>query len=270
MTLLQVVVLAVVQGITEFLPISSSAHLILVPVITQWPDQGLAFDLAVHAGTLTAVVGYFRRDVATLTVDGLRSLTRRQHVGQSRLAWAVVIGTIPVGVAGLLFGDFIETRLRSAEIIAATTLGFGVLLGIADRRGDHRQRELGALTWRDAVLVGVAQALALIPGTSRSGITMTAGLFLNLSRHAAARFSFLLAIPVTALAAGLKLMQAASQETAIAWGDFLVGYVLSAVVALAVIHFFLALLTRYGFMPYVVYRLVLGVGLMALIGMGVV
>ncbi|MBA1146153.1 undecaprenyl-diphosphate phosphatase [Ectothiorhodospiraceae bacterium WFHF3C12] len=270
MTLFQIVVLALIQGITEFLPISSSAHLILVPVLTQWPDQGLAFDLAVHAGTLTAVVGYFHRDVGVLTADGLRSLAQRRHVGQSRLAWAVVIGTIPVGLAGLFFDDFIETSLRSAEVIAATTLGFGVLLGIADRRADRSTRTLETLTWRDAVLVGLAQALALIPGTSRSGITMTAGLFANFSRRAAARFSFLLAIPVTALAAGLKLVEAFTEDSPVAWDGFLVGYLLSAVVALAVIHFFLALLERFGFMPYVIYRLGLGAGLLALVATGVI
>lgn len=270
MTLFQVIVLALVQGITEFLPISSSAHLILVPVLSQWPDQGLAFDLAVHAGTLTAVVGYFHRDVAALTADGVRSLIHRRQVGQSPLAWAVVIGTIPVGLAGLVFEDFIETSLRSAEVIAATTLGFGVLLGVADRRADRGTRSLESLTWRDAVFVGLAQALALIPGTSRSGITMTAGLFASFSRQAAARFSFLLAIPVTALAAGLKLLEALTEDSPVAWDGFLVGYVLSAVVALTVIHFFLALLERFGFMPYVVYRLVLGAGLIGLIALGVI
>lgn len=269
MTLLQVVVLAIVQGITEFLPISSSAHLILIPALTPWSDQGLAFDLSVHAGTLTAVLLYFRRDVARLTVDGLASLGRRRHVGQSRLAWGVVIGTIPVGLFGLAFEHDIETVLRSPEVIAATTLIFGVLLGIADRRAPRSTRSVETLTLTDAVWIGLAQALALIPGTSRSGITMTAGLFLNLSREAAARFSFLLAIPVTALAALLKLGQVVAEGTRVPWFDFLLGYALSAVMALLVIHFFLALLGRLGFMPYVIYRLVLGAALVALIAGGV-
>ena len=174
MDMLQIVILALVQGLTEFLPISSSAHLILVPILTDWPDQGLAFDVAVHAGTLTAVVAYFRRELARMLVEWLVSF-RGRLTPDARLAWAVLIGTIPVGLAGLLFKDVIETQFRSPMVIAAATIVFGALLWVADISG-RRNRDEYALSLLDVLVIGLAQALALIPGTSRSGITITAGL----------------------------------------------------------------------------------------------
>ncbi|MDX1443800.1 MAG: undecaprenyl-diphosphate phosphatase, partial [Gammaproteobacteria bacterium] len=179
MDFLQTIILAIIQGLTEFLPISSSAHLILVPVLTGWSDQGLAFDVAVHVGSLAAVMLYFRRDIVNVTVAGLRSLKTRRVEGDARLAWAIVLGTIPVGLAGLLFADFIEANLRSALVIATTTIVFGLLLWVADRHGATGRNE-HQLRWVDILVIGVAQALALIPGTSRSGITMTAGLLMGL------------------------------------------------------------------------------------------
>jgi undecaprenyl-diphosphatase len=255
---LQIVVLAIVQGITEFLPISSSGHLILVPYFTNWPDQGLEFDLAVHIGTLTAIVAYFRRTLAAMARDFVRSVVQRREVGESRLAWAVLIGTIPAGVAGLLFRHEIETTLRSPAVVAFTTVGFAVLLYVADRqRGSRDER---SIAWLDVVVIGCAQALALVPGTSRSGVTMTAGLFRNLSREAAARFSFLLAVPVMT-AAGLAEALGYAGESASGPVDtraILLGLVLSAVTGFACIHYFLKWLTRFGMLPYVIYRLVLG------------
>lgn len=259
---LQIVVLAVVQGITEFLPISSSANLIMVPRLTDWPDQGLGFDLAVHLGTLTAVVVYFRGELKAMARDWGYSLAQRRQVGDSRVAWAVLWGTVPVGIAGLLMGDEVETTLRDPAVIAATTIGFGLLLWYADRRAGTRDEH--GLTWRDVLIIGCAQAVALVPGTSRSGITMTAGLLLGMSREGAARFSFLLAIPVTALAGGLKMLQLATGPAAVHWGEFLIGAVLSALTAFACIHYFLKWLTRFGMMPYVIYRLVLGTVLVGL------
>jgi undecaprenyl-diphosphatase UppP len=177
---LQIVVLALVQGVTEFLPISSSAHLILVPRLTHWPDQGLAFDLAVHLGTLIAVVYYFRRELGRMSVDFAASLRERRAVGESRLAFAVLWGTVPVGIAGLLINHTVETELRSPVVIAATTIAFGVLLWIGDvRRGRRTEHEM---SWRDVLVIGCAQAIALVPGTSRSGITITAAMLLGLSR----------------------------------------------------------------------------------------
>lgn len=261
MDLLQTIVLSIVQGLTEFLPISSSAHLILAPRLLGWPDQGLAFDVAVHVGTLSAVVGYFRNEVVTLAGDWSRSLIERRSVGESRLAWAVLLGTIPVGLAGLLTGDIIELYLRSPLVIAATTLVFGGLLWWADCRST-RSREEHSLTWSDVLLIGCAQALALIPGTSRSGITITAGLAAGLTRAAAARFSFLLSIPVIVLAGGLETLDLLQSDSPAPWRDLVLGAVLSAASAYLCIHLFLKLLERVGMLPFVIYRLALGVFLL--------
>ncbi len=254
---LQLLVLAIVQGITEFLPISSSAHLILVPRLLGWPDQGLAFDVSVHVGTLSAVVWYFRDELWVMTRDWFASLVQRRQTGDSRLAWAVIVGTIPVGVVGLLFGDLVETWLRSPLVIAATTLLFGLLLWWSDRTG-HGQRSEHQLRWRDIWVIGCAQALALVPGTSRSGITMTAGLMLGLDRNGAARFSFLLSIPVIVLAGGLKTLELIGSDAAVDWRSLLLGALLSALSAYLCIHLFLKLLQRLGMTPFVIYRLLLG------------
>lgn len=248
--------LGLLQGLTEFLPISSSAHLILVPAFFDWVDQGVAFDLAVHVGTLLAVVIYFRTDVFSIARDGLISMGQRRVVGQGALALYLVIGTIPAGLAGLALLDIIDNELRAVEIIFATTLFFGLLLGVADWM-PKRQRTLDSLNWKDALLVGIAQAIALVPGTSRSGITITAGLFLGMSRETASRFSFLLAIPITALASAVKLLEVAATDTIVDWGAFLVGTVTSFVIAITAIHFFLKWLNKVGMWPYVIYRVIL-------------
>ena len=261
MTLLQIIVLAVVQGLTEFLPISSSAHLILVPVLSHWQDQGLAFDVAVHVGTLSAVMWYFRIEIVNMFIDWLDSLVQRRLVGESRLAWAVLWGTVPLGLAGLLFSDLVDTVLRSPLVIAWATIGFGLLLWWADVKAQHRRDE-HSLTWRDVLVIGLAQALALIPGTSRSGITMTAALMLGLTRTAAARFSFLLSIPAILMAGGYKGVQLLEQSAPVDWLALVLGVVLSGVMAYLCIHFFLKLLERMGMLPFVIYRLVLGVVLL--------
>jgi len=261
MDTLQVVVLAVIQGLTEFLPISSSGHLILVPYLAGWQDQGLDFDLAVHIGTLVAIVTYFRRTLVAMARDWVLSVTQRREVGESRLAWAVLLGTIPAGIVGLLFRDDISTTLRDPRVIAFTMIGYAILLFIADRRPGQRNER--TINWLDVVVIGCAQALALVPGTSRSGVTMTAGLFRNLSREAAARFSFLLAVPVTAAAAASELIGHAD-GSALDTQSFLVGAVLSALTGIACIHYFLKWLTRFGMLPYVIYRLAFGVILLVL------
>ena len=260
MTIIQILVLASVQGFTEFLPISSSAHLILVPIFSHWPDQGLAFDVAVHLGTLTAVMFYFRKDIITMTKDWGLSIANKQRVGQSTLAWGVIWGSIPVGLIGFLFHDYIDTVFRSPLVIAWATIVFGLLLYYSDKIG-ARQRRLETLGWYDILAIGLAQAVALIPGTSRSGITMTAGLFLGLTREAAARFSFLLSIPAILMAGGyksLKLFSAANVD----WVSMLMGIVISAVTAFICIHYFLKFLDRMGMLPFVIYRLILGVFLL--------
>jgi undecaprenyl-diphosphatase len=259
---LQIVVLALVQGLTEFLPISSSAHLILVPILTEWPDQGLAFDVAVHAGTLTAVVLYFRHELGRMLIEWFASFKGRL-TPDARLAWAVLIGTIPVGLAGLMFKDFIETELRSPMIIAVETIVFGLLLWYADQTG-KRSRDEYSLMLFDVLVIGLAQALALIPGTSRSGITITAALMLGLKREAAARFSFLLSIPVILLAGSFETMEYLSVARVQDAQPLLIGALISAVSAYACIHYFLKLLDRIGMMPFVAYRLVLGGVLLAL------
>jgi undecaprenyl-diphosphatase len=255
--LLHIVVLAVVQGLTEFLPVSSSAHLILVPYLTGWPDQGLSFDVAVHVGTLTAVLLYFRAQLKSMAVDWCRSLYLGRHTAGSRLAWLVLLGTVPVGLCGLLAKPLIETYLRSPLVIAAASIVFGLLLGAVWRFRKPRRGEY-QLTAQDALLIGLAQALALIPGTSRSGITLTAGLMLGLSPQAAARFSFLLSIPVIALAGVLLARDVHEAQDPLVWGHVLGGAVMAAVSAYLCIHYFLKLMERVGMMPFVIYRILLG------------
>ena len=263
MDTLQIVVLAVIQGLTEFLPISSSGHLILVPYFTNWPDQGLEFDLAVHIGTLTAIVAYFRNTLFAMARDWTFSIAQRREVGESRLAWAVLFGTIPAGIVGLLFRHDIETTLRSPLVVAYTTTGYAILLWLADRnRGARSEKTIG---WLDVVVIGCAQALALVPGTSRSGVTMTAGLFRNLSREAAARFSFLLAVPVMTAAGLAELAGYADNTAPVDTRALVLGLVISALSGFACIHYFLKWLTRFGMLPYVIYRLALGAVLFLLL-----
>ncbi|BCX82285.1 undecaprenyl-diphosphatase [Methylomarinovum caldicuralii] len=249
--------LALLQGLTEFLPISSSAHLILVPRLLGWADQGLAFDVAVHVGTLIAVLAYFRHEVAVIALDWLQALKTRRSNPNAVVGWGVLIGTVPVGLAGLLLKDWIEAYLRTPQVIAAATIVFGLLLGIAERW--HRgRRSLEQLTWRDAMIVGVFQAVALIPGTSRSGITITGALFLGYDRLSAARFSFLLSIPVILLAGGVKTLDLLQSGGAVNWDLLLLGVATSALAAYGCIGWFLRLLERVGMMPFVFYRLLLG------------
>jgi len=254
---LHAIFLALLQGITEFLPVSSSAHLILLPRLFGWPDQGLAFDVAVHVGTLSAVVLYFRRELVPMAEDWFQSLRTRKNTPNSRLAWAVLWGTVPVGLAGLLLKGFIENNLRSELVIAAATIGFGLLLWWADAKG-RRNRDEYSLRISDIFIIGVAQALALIPGTSRSGATMTAGLMLGLSRQASARFSFLLSIPVITLAGGLLTLDLIKEPGLVDWPAIIIGVITSAITAYVCIHFFLKLLERIGMLPFVVYRIGLG------------
>ncbi|MBS3803079.1 MAG: undecaprenyl-diphosphate phosphatase [Oleiphilaceae bacterium] len=258
MDLWHIVVLAIIQGLTEFLPISSSAHLILPSQLLGWPDQGLAFDVAVHVGTLMAVVWYFRRDVGRLSQAWLLDTLHRRVGADSGLAWAIILATIPAGLAGLLLNDVIESHLRSGLVIALTTIVFGLALWWADARS-RRVRMLDSLRLRDAVVIGLAQAIALIPGTSRSGITMTAALFLGFNRDSAARFSFLLSIPLIAAAGLLKTIELIELGEGADWLSIGLGAALSFISAVICIHLFLRFLERIGLMPYVIYRLILGI-----------
>lgn len=253
----QITALAIVQGLTEFLPISSSAHLILVPVLTPWTDQGLAFDVALHIGSLAAVVLYFRHELVRMSVSWVGSLRGGGMDADARLGWWVLLATLPVCIIGFAFRDAVALGMRSPIIIGVSLIGFGLLLGYADwcRRGGRSEYQLG---WRDVLLIGLAQALALIPGTSRSGITITAALLLGMSREGAARFSFLLSIPVIALAGGLEIVGLIRESHEVNWLAVMVGAILSGISAYLCIHYFLAFIKRVGMQPFVVYRLLLG------------
>lgn len=265
MDIFQAIILAVVQGITEFLPISSSAHLILIPEFLGWADQGLAFDVAVHVGTLFAVVVFLKKEILQIVpawFSGWRDFKWNMH---GKLGWLIILATIPLGIAGLLFKDIVETDLRSAWVIAASTLIFGLILGWADRAGDKNIKPVNSLTWRQTLLVGIAQIFALIPGTSRSGVTMTALLALGFSRVASARFSFLMAVPAIALPGLLKGAELATSEQQIAWSLLIFGAVMSAFTAFACMHWFMRFVERVGMMPFVIYRILLSVVIVAVL-----
>ena len=252
--------LALLQGLTEFLPISSSAHLILPSQLLGWDDQGLAFDVAVHLGTLLAVLTYFRRDMARMLIAVLawRPSDQQTHP-DARLAVWLVVATLPLVVAGFVFFDDVETHLRSMRVIGWTTLLFAVLLAVGDQ--SRGARSVVDIRLADALVIGLAQAMAIIPGTSRSGITMTAALLLGLGREAAARFSFLLSIPAILGASALGLAALLGKSEAVDWPQLGIGVAVAGASAYTCIHFFLKLVERTGMMPYVVYRLVLGAAL---------
>lgn len=260
MTPLQAIVLAVVQGLTEFLPISSSGHLILVPRFLGWPDQGLTFDLATHLGSLLAVLVYFRRELAQLGLAAPRMLSREalQPGTDPYLLLALLVGTVPAAFGGLLLSDFVAGEARNPRLIAATAIGFGLLMGLADRVGRGR-RELREVTLGQALTIGTFQAMALIPGTSRSGATITAGLFSGLSRPAAARFSFLLSVPVGFLVLAKEVLDLASGAGAGIGGlPLVIGFTVSAITSFAAISLLLRWLQHRTLAVFVAYRLALG------------
>lgn len=256
MTWLQVIVLAIVQGLTEFLPISSSGHLVLVPSAAGWSDQGLAFDVAVHFGSLIAVCLFFRDDIFALLRGSGQILKFDLQTPESRLALAIGIGTIPAAVAGLLFAGWIEANLRSPTVIVGTLSGYAVVMLLADRFGS-REKNIVDVELKHAIVIGCAQALALVPGTSRSGITISAGRMLGFDRLDAARFSFLLSVPVILLASVYELGSLLLSDEVVAWGRLAVAVVVSAVVAYISIDFFMRFVSRIGLLPFAVYRLIL-------------
>lgn len=263
MDLLHAFVLALVQGITEFLPVSSSAHLILVPRLLGWTDQGLVYDIAAHLGTLGAVVTYFRNDLRQIIQGGLLSIQQQRMSQDGRLFWLLIGATVPIIIGGYLLHDMAGGTFRSPLIIAAANIVFAGLLWWSDRYA-AALKPLSAIGWFEAILIGISQVLAIIPGTSRSGVTMTAGLMLGLTRQAAARFSFLLSIPVILMASCYEIANMLTIKTAADWTGFALIAVLSFASALLAIHFFLRLLDRFGMLPYVIYRLLLGVVLIIL------
>lgn len=268
MDFIQTLILAIVQGITEFLPISSSAHTILTSLFLGWKEQGVTFDLALNVGTLLAVVIYFRKEVIEIVRDTLASLIQRKKVGLSSLGWFIAFATIPAGLFGLFLKDYIDVLRASdamAWIILFTTVFYAILLWAADKYG-KKIKPMEAMNLKNAMIIGLAQALALIPGTSRSGVTITTGLFLGYDFQTASRFSFLMAIPVIFLATSVMLAKAAvTPEFSVMWGDFFLGFAISFCTAMLAIHYFLKWLNRFGMMPYVIYRLALGAVLLTFI-----
>lgn len=266
MDVFQIVLLALIQALTEFLPVSSSGHLVLASLFFGWAYQGIAFDLALHVGTLLAVLLYFRRDVWELGLAALAWRPGRPLTPRQRLAFGLALGTIPGAVAGALLGNSGALLLRHPLLIAATLAGFGLLLGLAARRApapsggearDDVDQVFAGLSFGHAFLIGCAQALALVPGVSRSGVTMTAALLLGWNRVAAARYAFLLSVPIMIGAGGYELAGLLASDEAVAWGAFALGTAVAAVAGLLVIHLFLGILRRIGVAPFVVYRLLL-------------
>ena len=261
MTPLQAIVLAVIQGISEFLPISSSGHLILVPRLLGWPDQGLVFDIATHVGSLLAVLVYFRKELTALLRAVPRLFTREalQPGTDAFLLLGLGLGTVPAAVAGLLLSDFVAGAARNPRLVAINLIVFGLLLGVADRVG-RRTLEIAQVGWRHVVVVGCLQALALIPGTSRSGVTITGGLLTGLTRPAAASFAFLLYVPVMLLVTAKEIVDLAQGAGAgVGAVPLALGFGVSALTSFAVIAFLLRWLQRRTLLAFVVYRVMLGV-----------
>jgi undecaprenyl-diphosphatase len=258
---LQALLLALIQGVSEFLPISSSAHLVLPSLLLGWPDQGLAFDIAVHAGTLLAVLFYFREDLWVLVTQWLPGA--QSPSGDVQEVWKLGLATLPAVLVGLLFSSLIEAHLRGLGVIATTTLLFGLLLAWAARDWRHaRVATHEPVRWRDALVIGLAQTLALIPGTSRSGITITAALLLGYHPATAARFSFLMSIPVIAGALLFMLLdESAFAAGGLAMAPTLIAAAIAFLSAWATIALFMRLIAAVGLMPFAIYRVLLAGGL---------
>ena len=259
---LRYIILGLIQGLTEFLPVSSSSHLILIPQLIGWQDQGLAMDVAAHVGTLCAVIYYFRNELQQMLGSWLNSRFSFEDK-QSRYLWYLIIATFPIAIVGLVTSNIVELYLRDPLVIAGATILFALLLWGTDFYGKQNRHEDG-LVWKDILVIGLFQVLALIPGTSRSGITITAGLLLGLDRESAARFAFLLSIPTIILAGshvGIKLIAIPAD---VDWFAVMLVTLTSFFTAALTIHFFIKFLKYTGMLPYVIYRLILGVFLLYL------
>jgi undecaprenyl-diphosphatase len=280
MTWFESLILGLVQGLTEFLPISSSAHLRLTAAFANWPDPGAAFTAITQIGTETAVLIYFRKDIARIVSAWGRSLSDRRMRGDhdAQMGWLVIIGSIPIGVLGLTLKDQIEGPFRDLRLTATMLVVMGVVLGVADRLaareeagGRHRaakqRKTLAELGVRDGLIFGVCQAMALVPGVSRSGATISGGLLMGYTREAAARYSFLLAMPAV-LASGLFELKDAG-EGHVTWGPTIFATLIAVLVGYAVIAWFMKFITTKSFMPFVIYRILLGIALFALVGLGI-
>ncbi|KOT99920.1 UDP pyrophosphate phosphatase [Streptomyces rimosus subsp. pseudoverticillatus] len=278
-------ILGLVQGLTEFLPISSSAHLRLTAAFAGWQDPGAAFTAITQIGTEAAVLIYFRKDIARIVGTWARSLFNRElrHDHDAQMGWLVIVGSIPIGVLGVTLKDAIEGPFRDLRLIATTLIVMGVVLGFADRLaardesgGRHRavkqRKTLTDLNVKDGLIYGVCQAMALIPGVSRSGATISGGLLMGYTREAAARYSFLLAIPAVLASGVYELKDAFGSEAAashVSWGPTILATVIAFVVGYAVIAWFMRFISSRSFMPFVIYRILLGIALFALVSAGV-
>ncbi|MGD8150334.1 undecaprenyl-diphosphate phosphatase [Ornithinimicrobium sp. Y1694] len=267
------IILGLVQGLTEFLPVSSSAHLSIVGRLIGQEDPGAAFTAITQLGTEAAVLVYFWKDIWRIIKHWSLALVGKmpRNDPDARLGWLVIVGSIPIGVLGLLFQDDIETGLRSLWITATMLLVFSFVILAAEKVG-RQTKVMRELTWRDGIIYGLFQALALVPGVSRSGGTIAGGMFMGYTRAAAARYSFLLAIPAVLASGGLQLWKSMNETTAIpvAWGPLWVATILSFFVALAVIAWFMRFISRNSFTPFVIYRIILALVLFALLGFGVI
>ncbi len=268
--LLKAVVLGLIQGLTEFLPISSSAHLRILPELFGWGDPGAAFTAVIQIGTELAVLIYFRHDIWRIGNAWVRSLFQPQWRGSvdARMGWYVIVGSVPIVILGVLLKDIIEQDFRNLWIIGTTLIVLGIVLGIADRIG-KTDRLVGDLTLKDAVLMGLAQAAALIPGVSRSGATISMGRLLGFDREAATRFAFLLAIPAVVGAGLFELKEIPHGENSFGWGPTLTATVVSFVVGYAAIAWLLNYVSTKSYAPFVIYRILLGAGTLILLGLGV-
>jgi len=270
MSTLEAIVLGIVQGLTEFLPISSTGHLRIVPAFFGWDDPGAAFTAVTQLGTLAAVLAYFRHDLWRIAIAFVRSLRDPEirRTTDARLGSYILVGTIPIGIFGLAFQNQIEGEARSLSLVGTTLIVLGLILLLAERVG-KRERGLDDLTMRDGIAIGFAQALALVPGVSRSGATLTAGLFLNLDRAVAARYSFLLSVPAVVLS-GLFELKDIGGEGAVGAAPTAIATVLAFVSGYAAIAFLLRFLVTHSTLVFVVYRVVLGTLVLSLVGAGAI
>lgn len=268
MSWFEAVFLGVLQGLTEFLPVSSSAHLLIFSQLFGWEDPGAAFTAVTQIGTELAVIVYFFSDIKRITVTWIRSLRHRELRSSldARMGWYVIVGTLPIGLLGFVFADSIETSARNLWLVASMLVFFGILLGLADRFG-RKHKTIESLNVKDGLIFGFGQALALIPGVSRSGATITTGLTLGYDRVAATRYAFLLAIPAV-LGSGLYEARKIGSDGYIAWGETIVATVIAFGVGLAVISWLLRWLTTRTYTPFVMYRIALGLVIMALLATG--
>lgn len=267
---LEALLLGLLQGLTEFLPISSSAHLSIVGQLISSADPGSAFTAVSQIGTEAAVVIYFRKDIARIIVAWCRALVGKvpRNDPDARMGWLVIIGSIPIVVLGLLFEESIDHALRNLWITAAMLAGFGLVIGVADRLAKN-VRPFESLTWKHGIIYGLAQSLALIPGVSRSGATITAGLAMGYKREDAARYAFMLAIPAVLGSGFYKLADIANEPSPTEWGPIILATAVAFVVGLAVIHWLLKYVSTHNFMPFVIYRLVLAAAVVVLLLTGV-